>query len=99
MVSILNLIGGASGFATLFDFIIPDSTAAERGNTLVTVQVGLNGVMGDDGPLEGAEGNYPWIQLANNVDEIIATTLETDLLATQIGNGAFATVEHGPTEG
>lgn len=99
MVSILDLIGTASGLATLFDFMIPDSTAAERGNTLVTVQVGLNGIQGDDGPLYGAEGNYPFIQLANSVDEIIAQTGEYDLLMTQISSGAFATVEHGATNG
>lgn len=99
MVSILDLIGGASGIATLLDFLIPDGTAAERGNTLVTVQVGLNGIQGDDGPLEGADGNYPWIQLANSVDEVIASTIEADLLFTQIGSGSFATLEHGPTNG
>lgn len=99
MVSVLNLIGGASGFATLFDFIIPDSSPAERGNSLVTVQVGLDGTPGDDGGLDGAGGNFPLVTLFNNNMDLIGQTQEPDMFATEIGSGAFATLEIGTGSG
>ncbi|KAK0391810.1 hypothetical protein NLU13_1309 [Sarocladium strictum] len=97
---LLSLIGGASGLATLFDFMIPDPSAvAERGNCLVTVQVGLDGTGGDDGDLEGAGGHFPLVLLFNNNDDQIGQTADADMFLTQIGSGAFETLEIGTGSG
>lgn len=97
---LLSLIGGASGLATLFDFMIPDPSAvAERGNCLVTVQVGLDGTGGDDGDLEGAGGHFPLVLLFNNNDDQIGQTADADMILTQIGSGAFETLEIGTGSG
>jgi len=94
-MSFLNLLGGASGLATLFSFVIPNNSPAERGNSLVTVQVGLDGTMDDDGPLTGAGGNFPNVVLINNIGEEIGHTSDVHILDTYIGSGGFASVEIG----
>jgi hypothetical protein len=100
---LLSLIGGASGLATLFDFMIPDpAAAAERGNCMVTVQVGLDGTTCSDcpeSPLEGAGGQYPLVVLFNNNLEQIGETAGADMILTEIGSGAFKTLEIGTGSG
>jgi hypothetical protein len=95
MASFLNLLGGASGLATLFSFVIPNNTPAERGNSLVTVQVGLDGTMDDDGPLTGAGGNFPLVVLFNNIGDPIGQTSDVDIITKTIGSGGFASAEIG----